>query len=186
MDVVNEQIRFRDSAPKLHNFQLQSIQTDPFVLILAKNERLAMFQVDRSFFPNFAFGKVLESTVIEDVAILKNLYKGNSLVLCCLGQHDCEVFDVHIDRTRHKSRFICQSHAEGVYGIVDGPLRSGLGLLAKFRRRGILPFRQSVNSVVKKDKINIDVPTNDVHEMIPSDAEGVTVAGNNPDRKVRP
>src|SRR2546426_9102814 len=69
-----------------------------------------MFEVDGSIFPEFTFTEVFESAIIKNIAVLKDLYKRYPLVLSGLCQDSGQMFNVHVDRTSHKGRFIGQGH----------------------------------------------------------------------------
>ena len=87
--------------------------------------------------------------------------------------------DVH--GARHESGF----RADGQRQRIERPRvraeRSGLGLLAEFRSRRVLPLGQAVNAVVEHQHLDAHVAAQHVNGVIAADGKRVAVAGGHPD-----
>ena len=65
------------------------------------------------------------------------------------------------------------------------PTGRRLGLLAKLRSRTVLALGQTINPVVEKDVIDVEVAANGVHEVIAANRKRVAVAGDHPNAQIR-
>ena len=59
--VVNEQILLGDAVAEMHDFEIDAVQANALVAILAEDQRLAVFELHDVFAARFFFGEV-EST----------------------------------------------------------------------------------------------------------------------------
>ncbi len=80
MLVVDEQIFFGDAVAELDDFEVEAIQADALVAILAEDQRLAVLELDDVLAARVFFGDVEPRAVIEDVAVLQNFDVRGALV----------------------------------------------------------------------------------------------------------
>ena len=66
--------------PSCHDFEIEAVQADALVAVLAEDQRLAVFELDDVLAASVFFGQVLPSAVIEDVAVLQDLDVGRAVV----------------------------------------------------------------------------------------------------------
>ena len=67
-----------------------------------------------------------------------------------------------------------------IEGMLDGSVRRSLGDGAELRGRRILPFGQTINLVVEKDDVDVDIAPDGVDEMVASDSQGIAVTAGLP------
>ena len=185
MRVVHEQVGFGDSVAKLNDLKLDSIEANTFVAVFPKDHGLAMLEIDRAILAVLSLGEMFERSIVEDVAVLKYLHERNTLVVGRLREHRAQVLHVNINRATDKRCLVCKRYAQGINRIVNRTLWCRLGLLSKFRRRRILPLRQSINPVVEQNDVDIQVTSDYVHEMIATDAQGIAITRDDPYGKFR-
>ncbi len=107
--VVYEQIFFGDAVAELNDFEIESVQADALVAVLAEDERLAVLELDDVLAARVFLGEVVPRAVIEDVAVLQNLDVGRAFVRRRLFQ---SVFQVLLEDV-HGTRDECGFRANG-------------------------------------------------------------------------
>ena len=79
---MEQQIVLFDFAlGQVDNFQGESFQSDSFVLVLAKDHRLAMLKFDRRIIASRFVLRVTKGPIVEHVAVLIDLYKARASML---------------------------------------------------------------------------------------------------------
>src|SRR5919205_1399109 len=108
MNIVYEQIVFGDAvfADRDH-FRQSAVHANTFLTILTKYHWLAVFEIKHAVVADCSFREVVESAVVEDVAVLVDLDKRDAFVFRCGFDHRAEMFDIDIDRARDESRLTC-------------------------------------------------------------------------------
>src|SRR5207248_8753168 len=101
-------------------------------------------------------------------------------------QHVFQVLYVDVDRAGGEARLRGDCDAHRADRIVRRAHRRALGLLALLTGRAVLPFGQTVDAVVEKQDLHIDIAADDVHEMISADRKRIAVAGDHPDVQLWP
>ena len=122
--------------------------------------------------------------IVEDVAVLIDLDEGDALVLRGRFDDRAEMFDVDIDRARNKRRFTRDRQRQGIDRVVNRSRGRRLRLLTKLRSRTVLTFRQTVDAVVEKNVVDVEVAPNCVNEVVAADRKCVTIAGDHPHTQV--
>src|SRR5271169_2367465 len=78
---MNDEIGFRDAIAHLYNFDVTiGLAADTLVAVLTEDERFAVFELQDLLAPCVFFSKTSPCSVIEDVAVLKNLDECGSAV----------------------------------------------------------------------------------------------------------
>ncbi len=134
------------------------------------------------FFP----GDVGERPVVEDVAVLVDLDERRALVLVGLAEHGLHVLAIHVVGTGDEAGLGPDRDRNRIEGVVERSERRTLGHLAHFARRRVLALGESVDLVVEQQDREVDVATQRMNEVIPSDRQPVAIAGHHPDVEVRP
>src|SRR5262249_37618344 len=147
-------------------FELCALEPDSLVAILSENEGLSMLQINHSFVTNFFLREVLERAVIEYVAILEDFDKGSSLVLRRAMDRFHEVFCINVERSRHKRAFRRERDMQRIDGVIDRAHGCRFCFLAEFRSGRVLPFGESVDSVVEQDDLEIEVAADAMQKVI--------------------
>ena len=87
-------------------------------------------------------------------------------MLCTGLHHYTEMFDIDIDRARHKSRFTGNGQRQRIHGIIDRAERRRFSALAEFRCRTVLAFCQTVDTIVEENIVDIEVTPDRMNEVI--------------------
>ena len=128
----------------------------------------------------------VERTVVVDVAVLEDLDERGSTMPSGRTKHFREPLLVGVDRPRDERRLRADRDRERVERVVERPHRGRLRHLAELRRRRVLALREPVDPVVEEEDLEVHVPPQRMDEVVPADRERVAVAGDDPDREVRP
>src|SRR5438105_13377750 len=78
--IVNQEVACRDAMAQGHDLGIQAMQPNALVAVLAEDQRLAVFQMQRIVRLDALIGGVLEDAVVENLAILVDLDKRRALV----------------------------------------------------------------------------------------------------------
>ena len=182
--VVNPQVAFTYPIPKVDNSWLKAIQPDAFVPLRPKDQRLALFQEQGLHRLGTLFSKDLKRTVIEDITVLIDLKKGRPPVGLAAKQHLLQVLRIAVHRPGYKARIGPHSKGQGIERVIDASEGSRLGDLPLLRGRRILPLRQPIDLVVKKQDIQVKIAPQQMDRMISPDTETIPVTGDNPDAEL--
>ncbi len=74
--VVDEQIFFGDAVPQRDDFELEAVQANAFVAILAEDERLSVLELDDVLAARILFRDCLPGVIVKDIAVLQNFDVG--------------------------------------------------------------------------------------------------------------
>jgi hypothetical protein len=102
---VEQQVILGDALTQLDDLGIHAVEANTLVAVLAEDQRLAVFQLDRGLGLGLAIGGVVERAVVEDIAVLVNLDERGTTVLGGALQHRAQVLDVCIDRTGDERPF---------------------------------------------------------------------------------
>ena len=105
MLVVDEQIFFGDAVAELDDFEIEAVQADALVAILAEDERLAVFELDDVLAARVFFGERFPRVIVEDVAVLQNLDVRGALVRGRFLQRVLQVLLENVHRARDERGF---------------------------------------------------------------------------------
>ena len=126
----------------------------------------------------------VERAVVEDRAVLVDLDQRRAPVLRGRAQRLGEVLAVGVGRAGHERGLGAEGQRDRVERVVHRAHRGGLGDLADLGRRGVLALGQAVDPVVEQQDLEVDVAAQRVDQVVATDREGVTVAGDDPHRQV--
>src|SRR5882757_374974 len=133
--VVDPQVTFNYTIPKVDNSRLKALQPNAFVPLCPKDQRLALFQEQGLHRLGTLFGKDLKSSVIEDIAVLVDLEERGSPVSLAAKQHLLQVFRVAVHGAGYKTRISPHSKGQRVKRMIDAAEWCRLGDLPFFRGR---------------------------------------------------
>ncbi len=100
------------------------------------------------------------------------------------AQHLGEALAVGVQGAADERRLGTQRHRHRVERLVQRSHRRRLGDLADLRGRRVLPLGQPVDPVVEQQDRDVDVAAQRVDQVVPTDRQRVTVAGDDPHRQV--
>src|SRR5258708_23295794 len=167
------------------HFRVGAIHTNALLPIFSEGHRLPMLEIQHTIGTNAAVSEIVESVVVKDIAVLIDLYERNAFVFRGCLNHTTEVFDVNVDRARDKSRLTRDRQRQRIDRVVDSSRRSRLRLLAELGSRTVLAFSQTVDTVVEKYVVDIQIPPDRVHEVIAADGQRVAIACDYRDTQLR-
>ena len=79
--IVNDQVGFGDAVAERDDFDIAiGFPANALVLVLAKDERFAVFEHNHVLAAGFFFGNAVPGPIVKDVAVLKNFDKRRALV----------------------------------------------------------------------------------------------------------
>ncbi len=162
------------------NLRLEAVDDDPLVLGLAKHKWFAVFEHQLGVGLGLPVKQVTKSHVIEDVAVLVDLNQRGALVLKSAGQHLGHVLGLTVDGPRHKCRVCTECQRERPEGVVQGAHRRGLGVFADLGGGGVLAFGKTVDLVVEKNDVDVEVSPERVNQVVAPDGKGVAITGDDP------
>ena len=152
----------------------------------AEPNRLPVVQVNHHLFTRVTAGDVVEGTVVEHVAVLKDLDKRCTPMRVCSAEHFDHVLSVEVVRASDERRLRSQRHRQRVERMIDGAKRCALGDLARLRRRRILTLGEAVDAIVEQQDRQVHVAAQCVDEVVAANGQRVAVAGDHPHVEVRP
>ena len=79
---------------------MRTVHANAFISIFAEDHRLALFQVEDLVLAYAALGKIIEGAIVEDVAVLIDLYEGHAFVFRRGFDHGAEMLHIDVDRAR--------------------------------------------------------------------------------------
>ncbi len=112
--VVDEQIALGDAVAELHDFEVEAVQADALVAVLAEDQRLAVFELDDVLAAGVFFGEIDPGAVVEDVAVLQDFDVGRAFVRGGLFQSVFQVLLEDVHRARDE--------------VASAPIASEMGL----------------------------------------------------------
>src|SRR6185295_9614913 len=96
---MHDQLRLADSVAQLDYFEVHiASHSHPAIVLLAKDQRLAMFELDHLIILYSALGEHIKSVIVEYVTVLVDLDKRNAFVMHRALDDHLQVLDVRIDR----------------------------------------------------------------------------------------
>ncbi len=84
---------------------MRAIHPNSFVTVFAKDHRFAVLEIEHAIRPHAPLSKLIESVIVKDIAVLIDLDEGDPLVFGRGLYYRPEMFDIDINRARHKGRF---------------------------------------------------------------------------------
>jgi hypothetical protein len=102
------------------------------------------------------------------------------------AQHLGQVLAVGVDRAGDERRLGAERQRDRVERVVERAHRRRLGDLAELGRRRVLALGQPVDPVVEQQDLQVHVAAQRVDQVVAADRQRVAVAGDDPDRQVRP
>ena len=151
----------------------------------AEADRLAVHQGDQHRGPGIVGGDLLESPIVEDVAVLVHLDEGRTAVRMGPPEDLLHVCSVHVVGSGNEGRLGAERQADRIERGVDRPEWGRLGDLRHLGGRRVLPLGQAVDLVVEHQDVHPDVAPQGVDQVVAADREGVTVPGDHPDVEIR-
>src|SRR5215212_5848279 len=183
---VDEQVVFSDAVfTDGHHLGMRTIHANTLVTILAEYHWLAVLEVKHAVGADAALGKVVEGVVVEDIAVLVDLYERDAFVLRRCIHHRAKMFDVDVDRARYKGRLTRDRQRQGIDRIVDGAQGSRLRLFTKLGSWTVLALRQTVDTVIEEDVVDVEIAPDSMDEMVAANRQCVAVAGDHPNAEIR-
>ena len=132
--VVHEQIFFGDAVAELDDFELEAIQANALVAILAEDERLAVFELDDVLAARVFFRERFPRVVVEDVAVLQNLDVGGAFVRGGFFQRVFQVLLKNVDGARDKRGFRADGQRNRIERAIGGAEREWISFSCRFRK----------------------------------------------------
>ena len=182
--VVHEEVRFADTVPELDHLGLEVPQANALVAVPAEDERLAVLEHERVIGLRRLLGHVGERAVVEHVAVLQDLHERRALVLVGAAHDLLQVPRLDVDAARDEARLGTEGEGDRVEGMVDGAQGRRLGHLPHLRRGRVLALGEAVDLVVEEQDVHVEVPAQDVDQVVTADRQCIAVAGDDPDREV--
>ena len=139
-----------------------------------------MLQMDDVIDAGVLLREIEPRAVVEDVAVLQDFNVGRALVRGGFLQRVLQVLLEDVHRAGHERRIGADHEAQRIERRVRRAVGRGLGFLAEFRRRRILPLRQPVNLVVEHQHLDADVPSQHVNRVVATDGQRIAVASRQP------
>ena len=170
-----------------HDLGLEVAQADALVAALAEDERLAVLEDERACRPCVAL-----SVTSSKAPSLKTLQfwriSTNDAPRCSWARRSdlLQVLGLDVDAARDEARLGAERERDRVERMVDGAERRRLGHLADLGRRRVLALGEAVDAVVEEQDLQVDVAAQHVDQVVAADRERVAVAGDHPDRQLRP
>src|SRR6516162_9145702 len=118
--IPNKKILIGDSVlPDGNHLGLKANETDPLVLRLPEDERLAVLDPQLHVVLHWLLGDVEERPIVEDVAVLEDLDERRTLVLRHSMDNALKMGRLDVDRSRHKGGAGAKRHVDGIERRVD-------------------------------------------------------------------
>src|ERR1700754_4598076 len=182
--VMNPQVIFAYSIPKVHNSRLKTLQPDALIPLCPKDQRLTLFKEQGLHWLGTLFGKDLKSPVIEDITVLIDLEKGGPPVGLAAKQHLLQMFRVPVHGAGYKARISPHSKCKGIERMIDAAEWCRLGDLPFLRGGRILPLGQPIDLVVKQQDVQVEIAAQQMDSVIPPNTETIPVARDDPDAQL--
>ncbi len=136
--VVYEKILLGDAVAELDDFEVEAVQANALVAILAEDQRLAVLELNDVLAARVFFRDVRPRAVVEDIAILQNFHVRRALVGRGFFQRVLQVLLEDVDRARDERGFGADRERNRIERAVGGAVGRGFRFLADFGRRRIL------------------------------------------------
>ena len=95
------------------------------------------------------------------------------------------ILQIHVNRTGEEITTGTQRQLGRDKRIFHRPIRRTLGYETTVGCRGVLSLRQTIDLIVEKNDIQIDITTDSVDKMITADSQAVAITRNQPYAQVR-
>ena len=95
------------------------------------------------------------------------------------------ILQIHVNRTGEEITTGTQRQLGRDKRIFHRPIRRALGYETTVRCRGVLSLRQTIDLIVEKNDIQVDITTDSVDKMITADSQAVAITRNQPYAQVR-
>src|SRR3989440_2130814 len=104
--VVDETVRFVEAGlrAQLDDLGARAVHAYAAVSVFAEDHRLAVFEIEHAVGADGPLGERVERAVVEDVAVLVDLYEADALVCGSRLDHRGEVLDVNVNGARDEGR----------------------------------------------------------------------------------
>src|ERR1044072_3037434 len=139
--IVYPQIAGAVFSTQFNYHRFKAIQADAFVLLCAKDQRLALLH-EKCLLRFAAFFKeYFESAVVEYVTVLVDLQEGSAFVCMAAFQQLLQVLGITVHAAGNESSISAHSQCQRVERMVYTAKGSGFGYLILFGSRRVLSFR---------------------------------------------
>ena len=183
---MNQDVLFRDAVAQLHDFRTELfVQPDTPVPVLAEQQRFPVLERQGVVVAPFLFAEVVECAVVEDVAVLVDLDEGRPAVAVRVEHRLFEVRREHVHAASDERGPRAERERDRIERPVHRSEGRGLGLLADFRRRRVLPLGQPIDPVVEQQKLDVHVSAHQMNQVVAADGQRVAVAGDDPHGQIR-
>src|SRR6266576_4873763 len=106
MYVVNQEVGFGDAVfAESYHLRVCAVHANSLVSILTENHWLAMLEIEDLVLSHAPFGKIIESMIVEDVAVLIDLEERDTFVSGRGFDHHAQMLHIDIDGAGHEGRF---------------------------------------------------------------------------------
>ena len=186
VSVVNEDVLLCDAIlADLHYLQTEALLHKTELVVLTEDQRLAVLHVDGVLLSALALVDRVVNTVVEDNAVLQNLAYRSTLMLLCSLQHlysSCSVggYGTCKETTSCTEAKLCRTE-----WVLYSTEWRRLADKTAWTGRRILSLCESIDTVVQKYHIQVDVTTHGVDEVVTTDSKTVAVTADLPDGEVR-
>ena len=163
-----------------HDLESEALLDKAKLVVLTEDEGLAMADIDGIPRARFLIINNIVRTIIKDNAVLKNLADAGPFVGMGGLQHLNGAWGIGSHGAGEEVTAGTKAEFSGAERILDGAVGAGLGDKASGRGGAVLTLRETVDTVVQQNHVEIDVATVSVDEMVSADGKTVTVAANLP------
>lgn len=186
MGVMYENVLFGNAVlSKLDDFQIETVLNETEFIIFSKEKWLAMFDEYGVSGTALLAVDFVVSTVVEDNAILQDFTNGASLMFIRRFQNLYRSGPVGSYGAGEEVAAGTETELCRAERIFHGAVRTRFAHETSRRRGRILALGQTVDSVVQKNHVQIDIPSVGMYEVIAADGEAVAVTADLPYRKFR-
>ena len=184
MNVMNQQF-FLPRVRERHHFRVGISKPDTFIGLSAEHKWLTIAQTHSGFRAiNLARDRI-DRAIIEDHTVHHDLDECDPLMIRRCGQNLGQQLIIRVMGSRDKGRTGGKCHRNRTHRIILHARGSRLGLGSHLRGRRSLSLGQTVNLIIEQDHFDVRIPPHHVNEVVSADRKPVTIAGHDPDRKIR-
>ena len=168
----------------LYHLQAEALLHETELIVLTKHEFLAMLYINGILLTTLVVVYDIVAVVVEDHTVLQDLTDRSTLVLIGSLQNLHRSLGIGSHGTGEEVSTGTEAEFGRTEGILNCTVRTRLRHEATGRGGRILALRQTVDTVVEQDHVQVDVTTVGMDEVVTTDSQSVTVARHLPDGEV--
>ena len=167
-----------------NGFQFKTIQHKTFVTFFSENHLFAVAKEDGTVCTIFLINDTLMNAVIENYTVYQHFRDRSTFMACRSSQYFSCILQIHIDHPGKEVSACSQSQFSRDKRVFHCSVRRTFRNEATFGSRGVLSFGQTINFIVEKNYVQVDITTYGMDKMVTTDSQTVAVAGDQPDTQV--